>query len=165
VAKANLVNNDYFTVTYTTVIDGVTVATEKVFEYQVDGTFEATVDRLTIDASAATTATSVAVLTAAAIAAAFVATATQPALTVAVPTTAVLTIKAQSGPRFAIGATENVANAGFLIGVAVTGVEGSVVVVAKNLGPGRDKFVIVTGTAPTEFDVAVDGVDDLSSGA
>jgi len=164
VAKASLVDNDYFTVVYTTVIDGTTVATTKIFEYKVTGAFEATEGRITIDVTGATTDVEVAVATAAAIAAAFVATSSQPALTVAVPTTATLTMKGQSGPRFAIAATENVANGGFSIGAAVAGVEGTVLDLDVRLSPGRNRIVLVTATAPEEFDVAVETDDDKNPG-
>jgi hypothetical protein len=164
VAKAALANNDYFTVTYTTVIDGVTTATSVIFEYGVDGTFVATAGRTAIDVSEATTDVSVAVLTAAAVADAFVATEDQPALTCAVPTTATFTIKGQSGPRFAVTATENVTDAGFTVGSDVTGVEGTVVDYDVRLRPGRTRLVLVTATAPEEFDVAVETIDDIDPG-
>lgn len=161
VAKASLAagggTNDYFTVNYTTVIDGVTTTVTKICEFKVDANFVATVGRTAIDASAATTATDVAVLMAAQIAADFPLT-----LSVPVPTTSTLTMTAkQSGARFAVTATENVANAGFTIGATVTGVEGPTPT-TKNvvLPPGRTRCVLVTATAPTEFDVAVDTVDD-----
>jgi hypothetical protein len=165
VAKANLANNDYFTVTYTTVIDGATLATVKIFEYKVVASgFVATAGRIVIDVTAATTDVSVAVLTAAAVATAFVAIAAQPALTCAVPSTATFTIKGQSGPRFAIAATENVTNAGFSIGTPVTGVEGTVVDYDVRFRPGRTRVVLVTATVPGEFDVAVETIDDIDPG-
>jgi hypothetical protein len=165
VAKANLANNDYFTVTYTTVIDGVTVETVKVFEYKVVAAgFVATEGRIVIDVIAATTDVSVAVLTATAVRTAFVATASQPALTVAVPTSATFTIKGQSGPRFAVVATENVSNAGFTIGTKVDGVEGTVVDYDARLKSGRNRIVLVTGTAPEEWDVSVTTIDTVDPG-
>lgn len=164
VAKASLVNNDYFTVVYTTVIDGLTTTTTKIFEYKVDGTFVATEGRTTVDVSGCSTATTVAVATATAIRTAFVATALQPALTVAVPSSATLTIKGQSGPRFAISATENVANGSFSIGTAVAGVEGTAIDYDLRLRPGRNKAVLVTATAPEEFDVAQEITDDVNAG-
>jgi hypothetical protein len=155
VSKANLVNNDYFTVTYTTVIDGVTTPLAIVFEYKVVGAgFVATQGRTTIDVTGATDATSVAVITAAAVVSAFAG-----ALTAATPSSAVLTLTvAACSARLTVAATENVANAGFTIGTATTGTES---VFDKNirLRPGRNKLTVVTTTAPTDWSCAVETVN------
>jgi hypothetical protein len=150
VAKANLVDNDYFTVVYTSIVDGVTTTLTKIFEYKVTGGFVATVGRIAIDVTGATTATSVAVLTAAAINTAFT------AITVPVPTTATLTAGAnQSGARFTISATENVTDAGFAIGTKTTGQEG-IYDKTVRLRPGVNRVTAVTTTAPVEWGCAVE---------
>jgi hypothetical protein len=162
VAKASLVNNDYFTVVRTETKDGVAVTKTVIFEYQVDGTFVATAGRTAIDVTATSTATTVAVATAAAIAAAF------SEFSVPVPTTAVVTMtNVQSGARFVIASTENVANAGFTVGSATTGVDGTVLKYERPLCPegSRLQIAIAVGTAPTEFDVAVEVIDDMVLGA
>ena len=154
VAQANLADNDYFGVTYTTVIDGVTTALTKTFEYKVTGGFAATVGRITVDVTGATTATSVAVLTATGIIAAFVG-----ALTAATPASATLTLSAAtSGARFTISATEHVADTGFTIGTATTGSE-SVYDKDLRLRAGCNKVTCVSTTAPTEWGCAVETVN------
>lgn len=111
VAKANIAadggTNDYFGVT----IGGVTTT----FELKKGGgSYVPVAGRTLIDCTAATTATQVAVLIAAAIASAY------PTATVPVPTSAVLTVTAPSGSTVLF--TENVNDAGFLIGAVNYGV-------------------------------------------
>lgn len=161
VAKANLLNNDNFTVVRTQTKGGVATAKTVVFEYKVDGTFVATNGRTTIDVSAATTATTVAVATAAAIATAFA------EFSVPVPSSATLTMtNLQSGAMFVISATEAVADAGFTIGSATAGVEGTIVNYDCPLPPegSRLQLEIAVTAAPTEFDIALELVDDMVLG-
>lgn len=162
VAKASLINNDYFAVTRTETKDGVAAAKAVTFEYKIDGSFVATVGRTTIDVSAASTATTVAVATAAAIAAAFA------EFTVPVPGTATLTMtNVQSGARFVIAATEHVADAGFTVGSATVGVDGTVLKYERPLPPEGSRMQIAIGvtTAPGEFAVAAEIVDEMVGGS
>jgi hypothetical protein len=164
VAKASLVNNDYFAVARSVTISGlVDDLLEVVFEYQVDDTFEATEGRVTIDVQEATTDVEVAVLTAAAIAG----NATlAPLVDAPEPDSATLTVTNKiSGPAYVIGASEHVANAGFSVGSATAGVDGTLVRFNHRLPVGRTVIYLDTGTAPGEFDVRAQTIDDWAAGA
>lgn len=155
VAVASLANNDYFTVTASGSAGDSTTAV--VFEYKVDGDFVAEAGRTTIDVSALTTDVHVAVASAAAVRAAFTGTVTIP-----IPATATFTAThVSSGANFVCSATENVTNAGFTVALTA-GVDGTGKEWNVRLLPGRNKITLHTGTAPTEFDVAVETTDDAT---
>lgn len=157
VAKADLAagggTNDYITVTVGSATGE--TSTTVTFEYKVDESFVATEGRTTIDVSALTTATEVATATAAALRTAFGSLISIPAVT-----TAVLTAThAYSGTAHPLTVVEHVANAGY--SVALTSpVDGTGNKHDVRLEPGRNKITLHTGTAPTEFDVAVEMIDD-----
>lgn len=153
VAKANLVNNDYITVTVGS-LTGETSTTVN-FEYKVDGDFVATEGYTTIDVSAATTATTVAFATAAALRTAFGALISIPAVT-----TAVLTMThAYSGSLHMATVVEHVTDAGFSVALTA-GVDGAMVDADVRLLPGRNRVTLHTVTAPTEFDAVTEQNDD-----
>jgi len=155
VAVANLKNNDYFTVTASG--SAGESSTAVVFEFKVDGDFVAEAGRTTIDVSALTTDVHVAVASAAAVRTAFTGLVTIP-----VPTTAVFTVThVSSGANFVCSATENVTNVGFTVALTA-GVDGTGKEWNVRLLPGRNKITLHTGTAPTEFDVAVETTDDAT---
>lgn len=162
VAVASLANNDRFTLVLTETRDGVVVkTTTRTFEYKVDGAFTAGAGRFTIDVSELATDVEAAVATAARVVEVFGAT----VITCAVPTTAVLTPTSYvSGTAYVITGTETVTDAGFSIGAATVGVDGTVVSHSAMRLPGRTRIVIDTATAPGEFDVRTDAYDDAEPG-
>lgn len=157
VAKASLVNNDYFTVTVSNPTGEITTAVT--FEYKVSVPFTPTEGRTTIDVSAVTTATEVAVASATVVLAAF-----PERITLPTPDSATFTATHLStGVHFICSTAEHVANAGFSVsntaGANAAGKEWDV-----RLLPGRNKITLHTTTAPGEFDVAVETTDDATGG-
>lgn len=153
VAASDLANNEYIAVTVGS-MTGETSTTVN-FEYKVNGDFVATDDYVTIDVSTLTTATEVAVATAAALRTAFGALISIPAVA-----TAVLTAThAYSGTTHPLTVVEHVANAGYSVALTAA-VDGAGNRHDVRLEPGRNKVTLHTVTAPTEFDVSVEMIDD-----
>lgn len=155
VAVASLANNDRFAVTVSNATGETT--TTVTFEYKVSAPFTPVAGRVTIDVSELTTDVEVAVASAAAVLAAFAGLVAAPE-----PTTATFTVThVSTGAHFTCSAAETVTNAGFSVtntaGTDGTGKEWNV-----RLLPGRNKITLHTGTAPTEFDVAVETTDDAT---
>jgi len=153
VAKADLANNDYIAVTVGSATGETSTTTN--FEYKVDGTFVATEGYTTIDVSAATTATTVAVATAAALRTAYGSLISIPTVTTAVLTAT----SAYSGTTHPMAVVEHVTNGGYSVALTA-GVDGTGSRLDVRLEPGRNKITLHTVTAPTEFDVAVEYIDD-----
>ena len=153
VAVADLANNDYITVTVGSATGE--TSTTVIFEYKKDGDFVATEGRTTIDVSELTTDVEVATATAAALRTAFGALISIPAVT-----TAVLTAThAYSGTTRPLTVVEHVTNAGYSVALTAA-VDGAGNKHDVRLEPGRNKVTLHTVTAPTEFDVSVEMIDD-----